>query len=237
MKLSKIIIVSVLILGTLNACTNSIESDSVLMSGSLKQSIWKRELKATISLDTVSMSNLYGFGPSEGLNGDYLVVDGEIYESKDINSEIVVKNVKECKSPYFVYQYIPKWSNFPIKDHVDNIEELETLILSEKGLKRNKESGFKLEGKFKAIEISVHNLPDNLKFYNYQVALTGNLKKQLTDEEGVIIGFFESDKSMKYTHHNDRVTMYFISKDKKRMGRISQFYINPKEVKFYLPKY
>ncbi len=241
MKSSKNILIAGILFTSLIACssndTHKSNKNTVQTIGSLKHSIWKRELHASVDLDTVPIKNLYAFGPMVNLKGDYLILNGEAFQATTKDDKIDVQPEKSGKSPYLVYQYVPKWKSIKLNEDVDNIEDMETFVLSQKGLKGNKETAFKLNGTFKAIELAVHNLPEKLDFYNYQVALVANTKEQLTDIEGTVLGFFDSEKSMKYTHFNERMTMYFISKDKKKMGRITQLFIYPKDVKFELPQY
>ncbi len=240
MRLKHFFLYNSLIAVCLTACNTTPEneiSNTVESIGSLKESIWKRQLYAKIDLDTIPLKHLYGVGPIENLTGDHLILDGVNYAVKSIDDSLIVKKVDGGKLAYFAYQYVPKWVESPITEEIDDLVDLDIFVLSRKELKKNRTTAFKIDGKFKAIEIAVHNLPSKVSFYNYQVALVANTKKQLSDQEGTLIGFFDAERSMQYTHYGEMNVIYFISKDRKTMGRVTQLHFDKKELKFFLPNY
>ena len=240
MTLRKTFISIPLVALALTACQGGSKKENIQLvqsAGILKEAIWKKDLGSKIDADTLSTQHLYGVGPLVNLRGDQVIFNGKTYLSEVVNDSIITKEGKPTTSPYFVYQYVPKWIETPFSSDIENERELGIFVLSRKELNKQRESSFKMEGTFKALEIAVHNLPAKLSHYNYSVGLIANKKHYLKDVEGTIIGFFDAERTMKFTHHDEQIVMYFISKDLKQVGRVTQLHLDHDKTKFFLPKY
>lgn len=240
MKLKQTLFWGSLLALSLTACGESNKSEDspkVQIVGSLKESIWKNMLRANVSIDTLNHKNLYGIGVQEGLRGDVVTFDGVDYSIISENGVIKVSENKTLKSPYYVYQTVPSWIKVSMDQPISNLYELGNFVLSRKELKKNRETAVKIEGKFNGLEIAVHALPEKLSQYSYAIALNTVHRAQLSDVEGTIVGFFDAERTMKFTHHGEMLNLYFISKDKKTMGRVMQLFYDKEDIQVYLPKY
>jgi len=74
------------------ACTTSSQVRStgvadVLVTGAMRDAMWKGEIFGKINLDTISdKTNLYGVGPVEYLAGELLIADGRCYRSMVVSA-------------------------------------------------------------------------------------------------------------------------------------------------------
>lgn len=240
MKLKHSIFYGSLLALSLSACNETkktVDSPTVQIIGSLKEAIWKNQLTPLVSLDTLDLKHVYGVGPKAGLQGENITFDGINYSITIDKGQLKIAEDNKATSPYFVFQKVPTWVKIKMDQPIENLYDLGTFVLSRKELLKNRESAVKIEGKFKGLEIAIHNLPDVVSQYTYAVALNTTQKYQLSDVEGTIIGFFDAERTMRFSHHDEQLILYYISKDKKTMGRITQLFYDKEDIQLYLPKY
>lgn len=69
--------------------------------GALHTVMWKGELFARIDFDTLSQKeNLYALGPIEGLQGEFMVLDGLAFKSEVIEGRVVVNETFALRAPF-----------------------------------------------------------------------------------------------------------------------------------------
>ena len=70
----------------------------------MRDVMWKGDLTGKISTDSLNHPNAFGLGPIEYLKGEVLLIEGQTFISKVIDSIAhQVTQVNSIKAPFFVY--------------------------------------------------------------------------------------------------------------------------------------
>ena len=210
------ILVSVCLLSKAQVADNSIK-----IIGAMKNVMWKGDLKGRIFLDTISnKKNLYGLGPTEDLNGELLILDGQSYVSYVTSDvEMKVEESYQLKAPFFAYANVSKWSEQNLPNYIESISQLEAYLDSITKT-MNRPYFFKLSGTIDQSKIHVVNLPKGTKVKSPEDAHKGQQNYNLKNKAVDILGFFSIEHQSIFTHHDTYLHMHLITSDKKMMGHL-----------------
>ncbi len=242
--IKKFLIVGLIVI-VLISCNTIVESkiandnqSTVQVVGAMKNVMWKGELAGTINLDTIkNKKSLYGLGPVEYLSGEILIIDGKTYVSKVLtDSTMTVEENHLVKAPFLVYTNQTEWdvvTLLPLSVHT--IKDLEKFI-DNITLELKSPFVFKLSGQVENAEIHIQNLPKGTKVSSPEEAHQGQTSYFLKNIEVDIVGFFSTEHTGIFTHHDSNVHMHLITADRKKMGHLDKVIFGNGTIKLYLPK-
>lgn len=209
---------------------------AVKIVGQMKNVMWKGELHGNINLDTIAnKTNLYGFGPTEYLAGEILIIDGRSYKSTVVSgNKMKVEETYNLKAPFFGYSNISSWTEQTLPDTIQTISQLEQYLD-----KLTKESPrpflFKLKGTVEKATIHLVNLPKGSKVNSPEEAHRGQVNYRLQNEGADIVGFFSTEHKAIFTHHDTYLHMHLLTTDRQKMGHLDQALFKKGTMILYLP--
>ena len=208
----------------------------VCMTGAMRNVMWKGQLYATIQIDTIShQKNLYGLGPLEYLTGELMVVDGKIYRSVVVNNKTMkTEEVATAKAPFFVYSNQAAWETVSLPSSVKDLKELEKFI-DDKAMNVDEPFVFKIEGKVEYADIHLVNLAKGSIVKSPDDAHKGQVNCQVQQTDVQIIGFFSRKHQAVFTHHDTFMHLHLITNDRKMMGHLDDFKMEPSQLKLLMP--
>jgi acetolactate decarboxylase len=207
----------------------------VLHVGAMRNVMWKGELAGVINLDTIAhKKKAYGIGPSEFLNGELIIIDGQSFKSTVTgNGSMHVEKTFDAKAPFFVYTYVNKWKEVVLPDSVTTLKEIENYLNSIPKL-TNEPFVFKLEGMIDRAEIHVVNLPKGREVKSPEQAHEGKTNFAVNGQDAEIVGFYSTKHQGVFTHHDSFVHMHLITRDKNIMGHVDNLTIRKANVRLFL---
>ncbi len=221
--------------GTLTVANSFAQSTQVMVSGEMRRVMRQGQLSAVVCMDTLlNRTGIYGLGPLEQLKGEILVVDGVSYVSTiDLAGEERVVVMREACAPFFVHAYVSGWTAVEMPDSVRTDRDLERYL---EWLGRKGPFVFRLVGEMERISYHIQNLPAGTVVRSMADAHTGQRQFHPNNVVGEVVGFFSTEHQTVFTHHDSYVHMHFISADRRRMGHVDRFRVDPSKVKLYISK-
>ncbi|HMQ69622.1 MAG TPA: acetolactate decarboxylase [Ignavibacteria bacterium] len=213
------------------------QTNSVKITGEMKNVMWKGELYGTIDIDTISdKEHLYGLGPVEYLRGEIIIVDGRGYKSTVINdSTMDVSETLKLKAPIFAYANIENWTESNLPDNILSMSALEK-FLDQNSSDIKKPFLFKLTGTADSAEIHIVNLEEGSIVSSPEEAHKGQKNFIIKDKRIELVGFYSTEHKAIFTHHDTNIHIHLITEDKKQMGHLEKIDLKKGTVKLYLPK-
>ncbi|MCX2743091.1 acetolactate decarboxylase [Mangrovivirga sp. M17] len=215
----------------LTSCENADSQVKIIASGSLKNVMKNGDITPHLDSDSLNISdNLYGLGPAENMEGEILIIAGDIYRSVITNdNQIRVEKTDHIKAPFFVHGFFKTFEKVQIPDSSKlSLRSIES-HLNEVAKKRNLEAfcfkinatvisskihilNFKYKEDKKVTKKSIHQSSKNLEIINNDIE---------------IIGFYSRKHHGIFTHHDSNIHMHLITKDKAMMGHVDDIRIDP----------
>lgn len=217
--------------------TNSSIVPEVKVIGAMKNIMMKGNLNAYADLDTIQKKNLYALGPIEGLKGEAVILDGEIYSSQKINNQIINGKDKASKMAMLVYSYVENWEAFVVNTSVSNYAELETLVsqtAKQNGYDISIPFAFKIEATPQSVN---YHIIDWKKGINHtmenhkQFAYLGKSK----NSSSIFLGFYSDHHHSVFTHHTTNMHVHVLDEKSKIVGHLDDIKVN-NSITIYLPK-
>lgn len=216
---------------------SSVSIPEVKVSGAMKNIMMKGDLNAYANLDTLPKMNLYALGPIEGLKGEAVILNGEIYSSQKIDNRIINGKGKVSKMAMLVYSYVENWEAFVVSAKVSNYTELEALIsqtAKQNGYDITMPFAFKIEAKPQSVnyhiidwKTGVNHTMENHK----QFAFSG--KSQ--NSNATFLGFYSDHHHSVFTHHTTNMHVHVLDEKSKNVGHLDDIKVNSM-ITIYLPK-
>lgn len=241
MHVTKVRILNILIPALiLSACSNISDTKTSLAvhhSGALKNFMHKGDLSAKASLDTLEPVDLYALGALESLKGELIILDGQPYLSREIDGELVIEKSYEAKASLLVYSYISEWDEHEVRESVNSLEELESLVEEvglKEGLNIEKPFPFMLKGKMDLFRWHVINWPESDTVHTHQKHIESGLHATEKNREVTILGFYSRRHQGIYTHHTSHMHLHVLSDDLTLAGHLDQL-APGNDFKIFLP--
>lgn len=208
----------------------------VIAKGAMKNVMWKGQLGGIIDLDTISKKNgLYGLGPVSFLQGELLMVDGQIFRSNVIaDDRMEVIQPAKVAAPFLVYGHVEAWQKVALPATVNNIPSFEA-YLDSLTVNYKRPFFFRLEGNVQKANIHIQNLPPGTSVSSPDEAHQGQVNYSLTDQEVTIIGVFSTEHQGVFTHHDSFIHMHLITTDHTKMGHLDKMQLVPSTLSLFLP--
>ena len=220
----------ILFLIFLVSCNLSTSTSSVKIVGEMRDVMWKGELKGKIATDSLNTEETYGLGPVEFLKGEILLIEGQSYVSKVVDSiSHEVNKVPSVSAPFFVYS---SNSNLKVVEfNRDNytLKELEEYI-NLMYIDYDQPLLIRIDGIFENIKVHSVNLPEGKKVSSPDEAHQGLTQYDFKNISGSLIGFFSRHHKAVFTHHDSFFHAHFISDDREVLGHIDETDFNSSKV-------
>ena len=220
----------------LASCIQPKNSSSIKVVGQMKDVMWKGVLKGKIATDSLNGKKAYGLGPVEFLKGEVVLLKGQTYVSKVIDSvSHQVMQFPSVKAPFFVYS--------TASDLKEVAFTLENYTL--KGIEAHIDSVYKnydqpllmrIDGSFQQITIHSVNLPEGSAVSSPEEAHQGLTSYDFSNINGTLIGFFSRHHKAVFTHHDSFFHAHFISDDRQVLGHIDELNFNASKVTLKVSK-
>jgi acetolactate decarboxylase len=194
----------------------------VKVAGEMRKIMQRADLSASISLDTMNRSGLYGLGVVEGLKGEIIILDGKCYVSSIREDETKTTKTFNIKAAMLVYQNVKAWSTTKIDRPVQTLADLER-YLEDVRKKNGKSTDTPFAFQIKSVRgnINYHVInwkagADHTMANHKQFAKTGELQG-----EGVtILGFYSNRHQGVFTHHGTKIHLHVLSNSSEVVGHI-----------------
>ena len=218
------------------SCNSSTSTSSVKVVGEMRDVMWKGELKGKITTDSLNTEQTYGLGPVEFLKGEILLIEGQSYVSKVVDSiSHEVNKVPSVSAPFFVYS---SNSNFKVVEFnrenytLKELEDYINLIY----IDYDQPLIIRIDGIFDNIKVHSVNLPEGKKVSSPDEAHQGLTQYDFKNISGSLIGFFSRQHKAVFTHHDSFFHAHFISDDREVLGHIDETDFNSSKVTLKVSK-
>lgn len=185
--------------------------------GAMRSVMRDRDFSARIDLTTLKGTpHLYALGPSEGLNAEITVFDGEPAIATVEKGAVRVSR-GHPKAAFLVWARVDRWQSVPVPAAVRTAEELERFAAKAakgRGIDAAKPFPFLVRGK--AADLSYHivrggeHLPFEAKGASIEV-----------------LGFYSTAHHGVFTHHGTNIHLHFRTGDGKESGHIDALTLAP----------
>ena len=208
----------------------------VKYAGSMSQ-MGKENFKATILIDTLQKSNLYGLGPYGKMQGEITVLDGKpLIAVAQADGSIRVSQSWRAEAPFFVYEQVTDWVAYDLTAKIENLSDLQHAIetLAEQNeYNITSPFAFRIIGNFEALTTHVV-LPRSSEIPGYQSG-KNQLSYDYKNSEGELIGFYSQQHQGVYTHKDSYIHVHIVSKDMTQMGHVDKITLSDKKLTLLLP--
>ena len=209
----------------------------VKVSGSMKNIMVYGNLSASINIDTVHKTHLYGLGPVAGLKGEMMIIDGKVFSSSINDNEIIHQQNKNSRAAMLVYSTVEQWKSFKIKANVNSYAELEKLVE-----KTAKDNGYDMETPF---TFKIDLIPQKVNYHIIDwkegTAHTMNNHKQFAfsgmfeHKKVLLLGFYSTHHQSIFTHHTSFMHIHILDEKTQTVGHLDDLQIND-ALTIYLPE-
>lgn len=195
----------------------------VSVSGEMRRIMQHGDLRATISLDSLSMqSHLYGIGVMEELQGEIIIIDGKPYVSAIENGAIKTNQTFNIKAALLVYCQVDDWSSQIIQRPVSNLLELQNLLeklSKQQNIDTSKPFPFRIKATKGVVNYHIINWKDGVEHTptnHKQFAKDG----KMVDEDVTLLGFYSDRHQGIFTHHDTKIHLHVINKNLSTIGHV-----------------
>jgi acetolactate decarboxylase len=208
-----------------------------IIVGAMKNVMWKGELAGLIQMDSLSKKGFYGMGPLEYLKGELIILDGVVYQSSVVNSDVmIVKKSSTARAPFFAFESINEWEEIDLPAGIKNLKEFE-LFLDKKFTRYSIPFFFKIVGFVDSANIHIVNLPEGKVVRSPDDAHQGQTNYKINNKNVSILGFFSRNHKAIFTHHDTFIHTHLITQEKDMMGHLEEVYFSSEKVKLSVAKY
>lgn len=201
--------------------------------GAMSRVMHKGELNAVISFDKINQKPLYGIGPTQGLEGEIMILDGVSYVSSVVSDSEMHVEVKEAKAPFFVFALIKDWQEYSLPDSIRTLADLNH-YLDHWSMEAGKPFFFRIKGAADSAQIHIVNLSKGSIVKSPQDAHKDMKHFQLHHQEVELLGVYSREHAGIFVHHDSPTHIHLITEDKSQMGHLES--ISLKEgARIYFP--
>ena len=210
---------------------------SVEHAGELYQIMHEDNIGAKIALsDVVSEKNIYGLGAVEGLEGEILILDSELFLSQEVDGAVEISNDVEKNATLLVYSQVKKWKKRPLDlaQTQQSIEDSIAQLAQAEGLSLEEPFVFQLRGVPKSLEWHVINWEKGME-HSHEAHIRSGAYGVLKDSPVVILGFHSTKHTAIWTHHSSNVHMHVLSENQEIAGHVDELQFDSMELWLAVP--
>jgi acetolactate decarboxylase len=187
----------------------------VKVSGALMEIMHQGKIGATIQLDTLNATNLYGLGALDSLKGEVMVLNEQSFVSTVKNDSLLMSQSISIKASLFVYSYVSTWDTL----NIYSFDDMATLVMAQiKERNQQEPLPFILIGSPALVKYHVINFdPEVSDISNHK---EGAYIGELDNEPITLLGFYATAAQGIYTHHDSNVHMHMMNETNSVMGHV-----------------
>ncbi len=227
----------VLVLGlSIMACDSEKLDIQVNVQGRLMDIMHNGARDGIVHIADLLGDNVYGLGPLEGLNGEYIIIDGKPILTRSVDSKTanIVKDYSTEKALLAVTATVQDWKSVEISNH-SSIASLETEIqeiAKQSNIDTEKPFPFMIKGNLG--KVNWHIIRPSKPGGSHDEHLAGAWKEEVDSIDAQILGFYSNKHHRIFTHHDSNVHMHVVITESGLSGHIDALEIGEK-VELYLP--
>ncbi len=204
--------------------------------GAMRNVMWKGELFARIDFDTLTRrEHLYGLGPIEGLQGEFMVFNGEGYKATVVNDAPYVEQTFAIRAPFAGYDYIGSWQPVALADSVRTIEALDRFLDALSG--DSDGYFFRIEAAIDSAKYHIMALPSGTEVSSPDDAHTLGRRYFSYSGAADLLGFYSTQHAGVFTHHDTHTHIHILSADRAHLGHLDDLVLSPGGHTLYLPSH
>lgn len=233
-------LIPVLILFLVSNCSFE-KSSEVVYFGALKNAMKQNDLTVYVSSDTIDLKNFYALGALEGLKGELLIMDGQVYTSSQgdtTNNSLDLKQNINFSANFLVGAKVSKWISLDVPKTIKTKSDLEKFV-SEKAIEQGFDKAdpfpFLLEGPTKSTSWHVVNWDANDSTHTHEKHVKSGIYDTDLEEDVIILGFYSEHHKGIFTHHSSFLHMHVLNDKKAIMGHLDDLTLGEKMI-LKLPK-
>jgi acetolactate decarboxylase len=203
----------------------------VKVSGALMEIMHQGKIGATIQLDTLNATNLYGLGALDSLKGEVMVLNEQSFVSTVKNDSLLMSQSISIKASLFVYSYVSTWDTL----NIYSFDDMATLVMAQiKERNQQEPLPFILIGSPALVKYHVINFdPEVSDISNHkECAYIG----ELDNEPITLLGFYATAAQGIYTHHDSNVHMHMMNETNSVMGHVDELNAGSGNFTLLLPR-
>jgi len=227
----------IIILGlSIMACKTDKTNISVNVQGKLMDIMHNGARDGIVNIGDLLGENMYGLGPLEGLNGEYIILNGTpiLTRSDDGKSSHKVENYSSEKALLAVTSKVEEWKSIEVSNH-SNIASLERAIrdvAQNSNIDIEKPFPFLIKGNLS--KVNWHIIRPSKPGGSHDEHLAGAWKEEVENVDGEILGFYSNKHHRIFTHHDSNVHMHVVISETGMSGHIDALEIG-ESVELFLP--
>ena len=212
------------------SCAETTPASTVKVVGKMSTVMKQGQLNGQIATDSLNTDGAYGLGPIEYLQGEILLLEGQTYISKVLDSTShKVTLASSAKAPFFVYTTTSQLHHVHLLPGYYTLQQLENQIDSiYNGY--NEPLLVRIDGEFNNVKVHSVNLPHGTKVASPDDAHKGLTSYKYNNLRGTLIGFFSRRHKSIFTHHDSFFHAHFISQNRNIMGHVDELHVNAKAI-------
>lgn len=183
---------------------------AVKVAGALRNIMWRGNLSAQVSLDTLPKQHLFALGPVAGLKGEIMVVDGKPIITGVADTQLKTDTTFGHQAAMLVYSYVSNWKSIDIDTDINTYQDLERVIGQQaQAHKLDGSRPFVFMVKCHVRNVKFHiidwrdgetHTPDNHKQFAHDI--------HETDTGIMLLGFYSTQHQGVFTHHTSHMHVH-----------------------------
>ena len=221
------------------SCTNNSQNE-IQVFGTLSDIMHKgaREGVVVIS-EAISEDHIYGLGAMENLDGEIIIMDSRPFITRAQPGKSPTNQTEltsETKALLLVSTKVTQWNSVTLNSETD-YNSIETMIKAEAkkiGINPDNPFPFLIEGDFD--QLNWHIISPQGTDGSHDHHLTNSWKKEESNVNGKILGFYSERHQTIFTHHSRYSHMHIIFESESLSGHVDDLVIT-KPWKLSFPKF
>ncbi len=185
---------------------------AVQFGGALRNIMHQGDLSAKVAIDTIVQKAVYGLGAATGLQGEWVIWDGEAWHSRVENGRLFTEKTGTGTAALLVWSSMSSCFGRDTLLSFKSEADLQTAIIAfaqAVGVDTDEPFPFWLEGKAE-IDWHVIDWPAGDSLHTHEKHKTAGLHGRRKLKAARIIGFYSPKHAAIYTHHSTRLHMHLL---------------------------
>lgn len=194
----------IILIAFLASCSNNTQND-VQIYGALSEIMHGGARNGVVALpDVMAKDHIYGLGSMENLDGEILIMDGNLLINRAKSGESPTHQTvatSETKALLLVSTSVPSWNKISVhsKTNYNSIDAIIKKEAEKAGVNIDKPFPFIIEGQLN--QLAWHIISPQDKDGSHDDHLAKSWKRVNSDIDGKILGFYSEKHQAIFTHH------------------------------------
>lgn len=210
------------------------QNDSVQAAGAMRTALQAGHAPAVIQMRELMRPGHFGLGPLTDLRGELLLLDGRcLAATVGPDGKLRVSSPPDAGAPFFVHQQVENWEPMDLPDSVTTLTALDHWLTA-KALADGAPFAFRLDGRFRSVDVHVLNVPEGTAVNSREEAHRWDARFQEVDRVMTVLGFFSTKHHGVFTHHGSNVHLHAVSAERDWMGHVEALDLAPGAVQLFI---